>query len=122
MPPAAASHPCLACGACCAHFRVGMHWSETDLATPGGVPVALTEPFGPHAAVMRGTWERAPRCVALNARIGEASRCTIHDRRPPACRAVNASWESGAADAQCDRARVAHGMRALQPGDWPARG
>ena len=23
-------HPCLTCGACCAHFRVSFHWSEAD--------------------------------------------------------------------------------------------
>ncbi|MGH8033286.1 MAG: YkgJ family cysteine cluster protein [Luteimonas sp.] len=112
------SHPCLSCGACCAYFRVGMHWSETDAAPGGGVPVAMTEAFGPHQAVMRGTWEQRPRCIALDAQIGVHSRCTIHARRPDACRQVQASWECGVASDQCDRARIAHGLTPLRAQDW----
>ena len=33
-------HPCLSCGACCAHFRASFYWAEADDQTPGGVPVA----------------------------------------------------------------------------------
>ncbi|ATD66596.1 zinc/iron-chelating domain-containing protein [Luteimonas chenhongjianii] len=110
-------HPCLSCGACCAHYRVSMHWMETD-AGGGVVPLASTEPFGGHQVAMRGTWEAQPRCVALDARIGQYSRCTIHPRRPTACRDVAASWENGAASPQCDRARLAHGLPALTAADW----
>ena len=50
--------------------------------------------------------------------IGEYSRCTIHPRRPSVCREVDASWEYGAASAQCDRARLAHGLSPLTLADW----
>ena len=59
---------------------------------------------------MRGTSQSNPRCVALDADIGRYSRCTIHDRRPSVCALVPASWEFGQASAQCDKARLAHGL------------
>jgi Fe-S-cluster containining protein len=67
---------------------------------------------------MQGTSREAPRCVALDAEIGVRSRCSIHPRRPSVCRDVPASWESGAASPQCDKARIAHGLPALTPADW----
>ena len=112
-------HPCLSCGACCATFRVSMHWSETDPNLGGVVPAELTEPLDAHQVCMRGTWAKAPRCIALDAVIGQYSRCTIHAQRPQACRLVQASWEFGSADAQCDKARAGHGLKPLTPQDWP---
>jgi hypothetical protein len=118
--PAAMSHPCLSCGACCAAFRVSFHWSETDPALGGVVPRELTETLDAHRAVMRGTWARAPRCIALDAEVGRYSRCTIHERRPSTCREVMPSWEDGASNPQCDRARHMHGLAPLTPADWRA--
>lgn len=112
-------HPCMTCGACCAHYRVSMHWMDTD-AAGGVVPHALTEAFGPHQVVMRGTWESQPRCIALDADVGTHSRCSIHAVRPQPCRDVMASWEHGVPSPQCDRARIAHGLPALTAGDWTA--
>ncbi|HEY4583909.1 MAG TPA: YkgJ family cysteine cluster protein [Lysobacter sp.] len=112
-------HPCLACGACCAHFRVAFHWSETE---PGlaGTPPALTEPLDPHRLVMRGTYGGpAVRCVALTGVIGEAAACSIYAQRPSPCRDLVASWEDGRPSPQCDRARAAHGLAPLRPGDFP---
>lgn len=94
-----------------------MHWMETD-ASGGVVPHALTETFDLHQVAMRGTWQAQPRCIALDAEIGLSSRCSIHAVRPQACRDVQASWESGEASPQCDRARVAHGLPALSASDW----
>ena len=112
-------HPCLSCGACCAHFRVSLHWSETDPALGGRVPVELTVPLRSHEVAMRGTAGGAtPRCVALDADIGRHSRCSIHPLRPQACRDVAASWESGAPSRQCDAARLAHGLPVLTAADW----
>ena len=111
-------HPCLSCGACCATFRVSLHWSEAEPALGGRVPVELTEPVRTHELAMRGTSQSRPRCVALDADIGRSSRCTIHARRPAACAAVAASWESGEASGQCDRARLEHGLAVLTPADW----
>ena len=113
-----AEHPCLSCGACCAFFRVSFHWSEADSALGGQVPFDLTEPLRTHERVMRGTSQKEPRCIALDADIGRYSRCTIHDRRPSVCALVPASWEFGEASAQCDKSRIAHGLHALTPADW----
>ncbi len=111
-------HPCLRCGACCAFFRVSFHWSEADAALGGVVPIELTEPLRTHERAMRGTSQARPRCIALDADIGRHSRCRIHDRRPSVCALVPASWEFGAASAQCDKARIAHGLRILTADDW----
>ena len=82
------------------------------------MPFELTEPLRTHERVMRGTSQAHPRCIALDAEIGRYSRCSIHDRRPSVCAMVPASYEFGAASAQCDKARIAHGLHALTPADW----
>jgi hypothetical protein len=111
-------HPCLSCGACCAHFRVSLHWSEAEpeIGAPdlgGRVPLALTETFGPHQRSMRGTWAKQPHCIALEGVVGEHVRCTIYDARPNACRDLRMSWENGGANPQCDQARAAYGLPPL---------
>lgn len=123
-PPFAAArmtHPCLSCGACCATFRVAFHWSEADPALGGAVPAALTEPLDPHRLVMRGTRSLPSRCTALDAEIGVRAGCAIYPSRPSVCREVEAAWEHGRPSPQCDRARIAHGLAPLQPGDWAWR-
>lgn len=114
-------HPCLSCGACCAHFRVAFHWMESDACTPGGVPAALTRPLDSHRLCMRGTRTAPVRCIALDAEIGERSRCSIYAVRPAPCRQMRASWEDGRHSGQCDRARQAHGLAPLTPADWAWR-
>lgn len=110
----------MTCGACCATYRVAFHWLETEASADGeGVPVALTEALDPHRLVMRGTRHAPTRCVALDADIGRAARCSIYERRPSVCREVAASWEFGQASHQCDRARSAHGLAPLTLADWP---
>jgi Fe-S-cluster containining protein len=111
-------HPCLSCGACCASFRVALHWSEAEPALGGVVPRNLVESLRMHELAMLGTSQANPRCIALDARIGHWSRCSIYPLRPGACRDVVASWESGAVNTQCDRARRQHGLAALTPQDW----
>jgi Fe-S-cluster containining protein len=112
------AHPCLTCGACCAHFRVSFHWSEAEAELGGIIPFELTEPLRSHERAMRGTSQAQPRCVALDADIGRYSRCSIHPLRPSACRAVPASLESGQRSRQCDQARQAHGLPPLVEADW----
>lgn len=115
-------HPCLTCGACCAHFRVAFHWSEADAATGGATPPELTEPLDAHRVVMRGTYGGGPmRCVALRGEVGTAAFCSIYAQRPSPCRDLQASWEHGRREPQCDRARQAHGLRPLAPADWAPR-
>lgn len=111
------AHPCLTCGACCAYFRVSFHWSETDPALGGRVPIELTDALRTHERVMRGTSQSQPRCIALDADIGRYSRCSIHDRRPSACAAVPASLNSTAQRA-VRQIRLAHGLHALTDADW----
>ncbi|WP_458069355.1 YkgJ family cysteine cluster protein [Rhodanobacter sp. BL-MT-08] len=113
-------HLCLQCGACCAFFRVAFHWSEAEGVTGGSVPLALTEKLDPHRLAMRGTNEAKPRCVALVGVVGQAARCGIYEQRPSVCRDVEPSWEFGRASAQCDKARLGHGLPLLTPADWPA--
>jgi Fe-S-cluster containining protein len=114
----AMSHPCLSCGACCAHFRVAFHWSEAESFLGGVVPVTLTEQLDPHRVVMRGTQCSTPRCVALEGEVGDAVSCRIYAQRPSVCREVTPSWESGQANAQCDKARIAYALLPLTPADW----
>ena len=108
-------HPCLSCGACCAHYRVSLHWSETETF---GTPIAMTEAFGPHRLVMRGTWQAQPHCAALQGEVGREAHCSIYAQRPSPCRDLLAAWENGQPSAQCDRARQAYGMAPLTPEDW----
>ncbi|MDG2523910.1 YkgJ family cysteine cluster protein [Stenotrophomonas sp. HITSZ_GD] len=112
------AHPCLSCGACCAHFRVSLHWSEAEPSLGGRVPIELTDALRAHERVMRGTSQARPRCIALEADIGRYSRCTIHARRPAVCAQVPASLEFGERSRQCDESRAAHGLPPLTAADW----
>ena len=84
------------------------------------MPQELTEKLDPHRLAMRGTNAAMPRCVALQGTVGKAARCRIYPQRPSVCREVQPSWEFGATSPQCDKARLAHGLPLLTPGDWPA--
>lgn len=115
-----AVHPCLRCGACCAHFRVAFHWSEAEPANPGGVPAELVVPMRRHELAMRGTASAPTRCVALQGEVGRDGHCGIYERRPSPCRDLAPAWEDGQPSPQCDRARIAHGLAPLTPLDWQA--
>ncbi|QOD91105.1 YkgJ family cysteine cluster protein [Lysobacter sp. CW239] len=112
------NHPCLSCGACCAHFRVAFHWAETDPFLGGATPAELTEKLDPHRVVMRGTRNGATRCVALQGEVGVAAHCGIYAQRPSPCHALQPAWETGEPSPQCDRARLAHGLPPLTPESW----
>lgn len=108
--------PCLACGACCAHFRVSFYWTEADDAPGGHVPAALTEHVQQHLRCMRGTNGAPRRCVALQGEIGRAVHCAIYAQRPSPCREFEPWRDDGAPNADCQRLRAA---RSLPP--LPAR-
>ena len=117
------SHPCLSCGACCAHFRVSFYWAEADpflsgQAGTGAVPAELTEPLTPTRLAMRGTSARLPRCTALDGTVGERVQCRIYGQRPSPCRELAPSWENGRHSPGCDTARAAHGLPPLTPEIW----
>lgn len=107
------SNPCLSCGACCAHYRVSFHWSETERFLGGSTPPELTVKIGPHRVAMRGTCGESPRCIALEGEIGRAVYCRIYAQRPSPCREFEASWVDGTRSERCDKARAAHGLPPL---------
>jgi hypothetical protein len=111
-------NPCLSCGACCCHYRVSFYWREADDDTPGGVPVGMTEDFNDMRRMMRGTNDRAPRCVALEGEIGGLAPCAIYERRPSVCREFPASYSDGRHNERCDKARIKYGLPPVSPADW----
>ncbi|GHA87571.1 YkgJ family cysteine cluster protein [Cognatilysobacter bugurensis] len=113
-------HPCLSCGACCAHYRVAFHWSETEPAPASYVPIELTTALDPHRLAMRGTLSAPVRCTALSGAVGRDAQCTVYARRPSPCRELQPAWEHGEPSPQCDRARVAYGLAPLTPEAWTA--
>ncbi len=110
------THPCLTCGACCVSYRVAFHWLETSGAD--GVPQELVAKVDNRDVAMRGTDRPQPRCVALAGAPGVAVECTIYERRPSPCRALQAAYEDGTPSDQCERARIRHGLAPLTPADW----
>lgn len=113
------SNPCQQCGACCAHFRVSFYWTESDPFLGGVVPSELTSRINPHLCAMQGTDQKAPRCIALEGKVGDFVACTIYDKRPSPCRELLAAWSNGEPSPQCDKARHAHGLPPLQPIETP---
>lgn len=107
-------HPCLSCGACCAHFRVSFFWGEC--ASAGGcVPDELVVQITPHRVAMIGTDAKPTRCISLDGEVGKAVACNMYEQRSTSCRDFEASWENGEHNPRCDDARAAHGLPPLQP-------
>ena len=107
-------HPCLACGACCHHFRV--EFSVYELSSMGGsVPDALAHEVSGTRWRMNGTAARPVRGAALTGLCGEESICSIYEARPSACRAFAMAGE------RCAEARAAHGLGPVDP-SWDAGG
>lgn len=94
---------CLACGACCASFRVDFSRDELD-EHGGRVPGGLADELNGALYRMRGTDHVQPRCAALTGRIGAQAACAIYEWRPSPCR------EFAEGSAACDRARARHGL------------
>lgn len=103
-PSLSTDNPCTRCGACCASFRVSFYWAE---ALEQGLPEDLYEPLSSTLACMKGTHSKAPRCIALAGHIGQSVCCTVYDQRTSPCREVQV------ADAQCQKARMRHGLTRL---------
>jgi uncharacterized protein len=106
---------CMSCCACCAAFRVSSYWAEGDDAVAGGVPVNLTIKVNPLRRAMRYTGISHPRYIALNGRPGRRVHCRIYERRPSVCRNFEPSWNGGARNPLCDKARAAFGLEPLLP-------
>ena len=58
------AHPCLACGACCAAYRVDFAVNEME-DHGGQVPMGLAVEVTGHTWRMRGTDHQPVRCAAL---------------------------------------------------------
>ncbi len=104
---------CLACGACCAAFRVDFHCSELAEGDRQGVPSAFAVPVTQRLYRLRGTDAASPRCIALEGEVGRAVRCTIYENRPGPCRDFAPYAPLGIGDDACDRARRRHGLPPL---------
>ncbi|WP_370679285.1 YkgJ family cysteine cluster protein [Comamonas sp. GB3 AK4-5] len=100
------SHPCLACGACCAAFRVDFSVHESE-AMGGPVPTGLAEEVNDFTCRMRGTDYARPRCAALVGTVGEKAHCGIYEWRPSPCR------EFAMGSDACNRVRLRVGLKTL---------
>lgn len=98
---------CVACGACCASYRVSFYWAETDAHPAGQVPQQLTAPISPQRVAMRGTLHAPVRCVALQGEVGREVACAIYPQRASPCHEVQPG------DDKCLSARARHGLGAL---------
>jgi len=116
-------HPCIGCGACCAHFRVQFYWREANAgeqpAERISVPMEMTEELDSRFRCMKGTNDKHhPKCVGLKGKIGKDASCAIYSARPTPCRDFKASFEDGHRHQRCDDARMFHGLKPLQASDW----
>lgn len=68
------------------------------------MPEQYTEPVTSVYSCMAGTNQKNPRCVALEGKIGEQVSCGMYELRSSSCKEVQI------ADAQCNKARMAHNM------------
>ena len=83
----------------------------------------LTEKLNDFRRVMKGTCQKAPRCVALLGEIGQSVGCSIYELRSSVCRDFDVSWLNGVHNARCDQARSAWGLAPLpEPAALPDGG
>ena len=107
-------HPCQACGACCAYFRV----SFIDLKQYS-TPIEKTHSLGGGITCMLGTQDKhRPKCQSLEGKVGKFTKCGIYEQRPQPCRDFKASYENGYREKRCDEARHKHGLKPLTKFDW----
>lgn len=112
-------HPCVACGACCASFRVAFYWIESESNSEYRVPSNLVEDLDLRQRCMKGTNSKHhPKCIALKGKVGKQAYCSIYENRPTPCRAFSASYEAGVHQPRCDEARAKHGLPPLSREDW----
>lgn len=93
------ANACLSCGACCTYFRVSFYWAEGE-----NMPADYVQPLTAVYSCMQGTNQAQPRCIALEGVVGEQVSCGMYEQRSSSCKEVQTG------DAQCNKARAAHGM------------
>lgn len=111
-------NPCITCGACCAYYKVTFYWGEMSEEIPNGVPSSLCERYNDYKAVMKGTNNAEPRCVALVGTIGKRVFCRIHHCKPSVCKEIEPSFKNGERETKCDKARLAYGLPLITPEYW----
>jgi len=67
---------------------------------------------------MKGTRGVKPWCIALTGDIGQGVSCSIYEERASVCRDFQPSLLDEVVNERCDRARKAHGLGPVTPGDW----
>lgn len=72
-------------------------------------------PINSTFVAMIGTDRKPARCTALLGSVGERVRCTMYENRSSSCQDFQASWEHGVHNQRCDDARIAHGLKPLEP-------
>jgi len=101
-------NPCIACSACCQHFRVSFYHGELDTQPEGLVPADLTVQITPFRACMKGTESGNGRCIALQ----DDGFCGIYSQRPSVCREFPVFMEDGSMNPDCLRLRALYGIDA----------
>jgi Fe-S-cluster containining protein len=79
------------------------------------VPDELVAQISPSRVAMLGTDCKPTRCISLEGTVGSTVQCSIYQQRSSTCREFEASWANGEANVDCDAARAAFGLPALQP-------
>lgn len=78
------------------------------------MPDDLVVQINPTRVAMIGTDQKPARCCSLEGEVGKGTRCTIYEQRSSPCREFEASWDQGVQNVDCDAARAAFGLPALQ--------
>ena len=108
-------NPCLACGACCALFRVSFYCGELSGGSGGTVPAGLASKVNDVIACMRGTEHGQGRCIALVGVLGRPGiHCRIYAERPTTCREFSTWLADGTPNPDCQAARAAIGVAPLR--------
>jgi Fe-S-cluster containining protein len=79
------------------------------------VPDELVTQISPTRVAMLGTGCKPVRCISLVGDVGSTVQCSIYENRSSTCREFEASWADGQANPDCDAARAAFGLAALEP-------
>ena len=112
----ATSNPCFECGACCQYFRVSFYQGEvaSDFY-PEGVPMEMVTRLDSSKVCMKGTEKGHSPCIALTHATTTGYRCSIYEKRSSSCREFNTHLSDGQVNPDCQRLRIARGLKALDP-------
>ncbi len=78
---------CRECGACCAYKPGWVEVSQDDLARLGDPTLVTIGGYNGNPFSMK-TKGVQHQCIALDGDVGISVNCTVYDKRPDICRAV----------------------------------